>query len=248
MSYTSAQRAVKRKLHFHPYKISTVQELLPLDHNRRLEYCHWFNNNLRDDNILNISFFSDEAWFHLTGYINAQNYRIWSAENPHEFRETQLHPVKVGVWLAMSRQRMIGPIFFEETITAQRYQQILELFIGELQANELQTGYFQHDNAPAHTARQTCQYLQQFFAERVVGAQRWPPRSPDLTPLDYFMFGYLKNRIYRNRMHTIEELRDAIINAVQSITPQQLINVFESMKRRVDACINAEGRHFEHSL
>lgn len=97
--------------------------------------------------MLNKSFFSDEVWFYLTGYINLQNYCIWSAENPHEFRETQLHPVKVGVWLAMSRQRIIGPIFFEETVTAQRYQQMLELFIAELQENELEAGYLQHDNA-----------------------------------------------------------------------------------------------------
>jgi NADH:ubiquinone oxidoreductase subunit len=62
-----------------------------------------------------------------------------------------LHPVKVGVWIAVSRRRLIGPIFFHETINATRYrEQILEIFINQLDDEELQNGYFQHDGATAH--------------------------------------------------------------------------------------------------
>lgn len=50
---------------------------------------------------------------------------------------------------------------FVETITAERYQEILGLFIGELHENELETGYFQHDIAPTDIARQTSQYHHQ---------------------------------------------------------------------------------------
>ncbi|RZC32536.1 hypothetical protein BDFB_015173, partial [Asbolus verrucosus] len=56
----------------------------------------------------------DEAWFHLSGFINSQNYRTWSAHNPHNTIEAPLHPLKIGVWVAMSRSRIIGPIFFHE--------------------------------------------------------------------------------------------------------------------------------------
>jgi hypothetical protein len=48
--------------------------------------------------IIRHHFFFDEA----------QNYRIWSSENPHEFVETRLHPIKVGVWIAASRKRLIA--------------------------------------------------------------------------------------------------------------------------------------------
>jgi hypothetical protein len=37
----------------------------------------------------------------------AQNYRIWNSENPHAFVETRLHPIKVGIWIATSRRRLI---------------------------------------------------------------------------------------------------------------------------------------------
>ncbi len=42
----------------------------------------------------------------------AQNYRIWLSEKPQEYRETGLHPKKLGVWFAVSRRRIVGPIFF----------------------------------------------------------------------------------------------------------------------------------------
>ena len=74
--YSTCQKIVKEKLHMHPYKISLVQELQPADFPRRVQYCHWFQANLDDNRILDLSFFSDEAWFHLSGYINLQNFRI----------------------------------------------------------------------------------------------------------------------------------------------------------------------------
>ncbi len=61
--------------------------------------------------VFNQMFFTDEAWFHLDGFINAQNYRICSSEKPQEYRETGLHPKKLCVWCAVSRRRIVGPIF-----------------------------------------------------------------------------------------------------------------------------------------
>jgi hypothetical protein len=70
-----------------------------------------FHNN---DAILEKTFFSDESWFHrLSGYVNSQNMRMWSDENPHYYIEVPLHSQKIGVWAAISRRRLIGPIFFE---------------------------------------------------------------------------------------------------------------------------------------
>ncbi|RZC35577.1 hypothetical protein BDFB_015143 [Asbolus verrucosus] len=102
---------LKRNLDMHLYKMQSYQALLPADHPRRLAYCYWFNNNLMNDELLNLTFFSDEAWFHLSGYINSQNMRMWSTDNPHIFIESPLHAQKIGVWMAVSRRRIIGPFF-----------------------------------------------------------------------------------------------------------------------------------------
>ncbi|CAH1374506.1 unnamed protein product, partial [Tenebrio molitor] len=109
-----------------------------------------------NDETLDLTFYSDEAWFHLTDFINSQTMRMWSADNPHFFRETPLHPLKIGVWIGMSRRRLIGPIFFEDSVTAERYRNnILDVFINQLHDDELTHGYFQQDGAIAHTARET---------------------------------------------------------------------------------------------
>lgn len=80
---STCHRILKNKLKMHPYKITVVQELLPRDFEARMNYCYWFQNTF-DDRLLDFTFYSDEAWFHLSGYINSQNFRTWSSENPHE--------------------------------------------------------------------------------------------------------------------------------------------------------------------
>jgi hypothetical protein len=59
------------------------------------------------------SFFTDEAWFHLSGYINAQNNRYWSSINPRQTFEVPLHDQKIGVWCAITASRIVGPVFFK---------------------------------------------------------------------------------------------------------------------------------------
>jgi hypothetical protein len=61
---------------------------------------------------LQLTFFSDEAWFHLQGCINTQNNRYWSSQNPHLTHKVSLHPMKVGVLCAVSARRIVVPVFF----------------------------------------------------------------------------------------------------------------------------------------
>lgn len=55
--------------------------------------------------------------------------------------------------------------------------------------DELREGYFQQDGAPAHTSARNLNYLESYFDERVISKGLWPPRSPDLTPPDFFCGG-----------------------------------------------------------
>jgi hypothetical protein len=69
-----------------------VQELKPADHEKRIRYCDCFANFIQTKNvdILDVTFFTDAAWFHLSGYVNTQNTRLWSSENPHAVLENSL--------------------------------------------------------------------------------------------------------------------------------------------------------------
>jgi hypothetical protein len=139
-------------------------------------------------------FFSDEAWFHLSGYVNSQNSRFWSSENLHLFHEVPLHSQKIGCCCAISRKWIVGPIFFSETVTAEKYQEIIMQFISLL--NEEHICWLQQDGATSHTANSTIKMLKQFFDDRIISKNLWPPRSPDLTPPDYFLCSYLKQVVY----------------------------------------------------
>jgi len=113
-----------------------VQELKENDHQLRLEFCQQITTNINEDNeFLDKLWMSDEAYFHLTGYVNKQNYRYWADSNPKEVNERPLHSSKVMVWCAVSSHGVIGPYFFENeeritmTVTSDRYVEMLQSFV-----------------------------------------------------------------------------------------------------------------------
>jgi hypothetical protein len=72
--------------------------------------------------------------------------------------------------------------------------------------------------------------------------------SPDLKILDFFIFPYVKNTIFKNNPPNLGELQEAISNACNAITVQMLENASENMQRRVNSCIEAGEKYFEHFL
>ncbi len=105
-SHTST-RGILHQLKMHSY----FQELKLLDRTRRVTFCHWILHLTclgHDIGVFDNFFYSNEAWFHLDSFVNTQNYHIWSQKNPHEYRESGLHPQKIGVWYAMSLHCIIG--------------------------------------------------------------------------------------------------------------------------------------------
>ena len=70
--------------------------------------------------------------------------------------------------------------------------------------------WFQQDGATPHTAKQTLTWLEDRFHGRIISLkteQPWPPHSPDLNPPDFFLWGYLKDRVYTSKPWTIQELK-----------------------------------------
>jgi len=78
------------------------------------------------------------------------------------------------------------------------------------------------------------------------GPVLWPPRSPDLTPLDFYLWGTLKDKVYRTEVTSLEELVQRITNSVAEIrqSAQEIFDVISSIRHRCEACINVQG-HFE---
>ncbi len=108
-----------------------------LDYDRHVTYCEWLMNFVQTRHgMLNDVFYSDEAWFQLSGYVNSQNNHLWSVTHPHVRLETPLHPEKIGVWCAISEAKVVRPYFFTQTITSEVYLEITDLFIASLKIQE----------------------------------------------------------------------------------------------------------------
>ena len=61
----------------------------------------------------------------------------------------------------------------------------------------------------------------------------WPPRSPDLTPLDFSIFGHLEHSVFKRRMENLDELMEEITNYCNNIDQEMLQNISETKKRRI---------------
>ncbi|GFV44012.1 uncharacterized protein TNCV_3571331 [Trichonephila clavipes] len=88
---------------------------------------------------------------------------------------------------------------------------ITNFFIPELNNQDVQELWFQQDGATCHTARATIDLLKDTFGDRLIsrfGPVNWPPRSCDLTPLDYFLWGYVKSLVYADKPQTLDYLED----------------------------------------
>ncbi|XP_023311192.1 uncharacterized protein LOC111692289 [Anoplophora glabripennis] len=251
LSRGSLQR-ILHTIRMFPYKIQLVQELKPTDYQQRLDYAIYFRQKAEENHdFIHNLIMSDEAHFQLNGFVNRQNCRIWATENPRVVQQRQLHPLKCTVWCGISSERIIGPYFFENehgvavSITGVRYRTMLENFLRPAVENHPQV-WFQQDGATAHTARDTMALLRDTFGERIISRTsdfNWPPRSPDLTAPDFFLWGYLKGKVYINKPRTIQQLKNNIRDEINNITPEVLRKVMENVLERARICEAENGHH-----
>ncbi|GFW63237.1 uncharacterized protein TNCV_3476531 [Trichonephila clavipes] len=144
-------------------------------HQARRRFVEWTQNEIAvvpdfHKRIL----FSDEAHFWLNGYVNKQKCRIWSEANPQAYVETPLHPEKLTVWCALWAGGIIGPYFKNDeghnvTVNGDRYRaMITNLFIPELNNDDVQELWFQQDGATCHTACARINLLKDTFGDRLI--------------------------------------------------------------------------------
>ncbi|KAI5731573.1 hypothetical protein M8J77_012532 [Diaphorina citri] len=108
---------------------------------------------------------------------------------------------------------------------------------------------YQHDGAPAHFARRSREVLDQFFPGNWIGRGGpipWPARSPDKNPIDYCVWGFIKDLIYETPVESEEDLIGRIVAAFGFFVETR--NIRKSMRRRCNLCIEHEGRQCQQFL
>ncbi|GFV90931.1 uncharacterized protein TNCV_3616931 [Trichonephila clavipes] len=125
------------------------------------------------------------------------------------------------------------------TVNGDRYRAVItNFFIPELNNQDVQELWFQQDGgATCHTARATIDLLKDTLGDRLIsrfGPVNWPPRSCDLTPLDYFLWRYVKSLVYADKRQTFDHLEDNVRRVSADIQPQMLEKVIENWTSRLD--------------
>ena len=92
--------------------------------------------------------------------------------------------------------------------------------------------------------------LHELFGNRIVALHEdieWPPRSPDLTPCDFFLWGYLNDRVFKTPPTDIADLRRRIEMETDELRQnQQMIRrAVSNMLIRAQTCIDRDGGHVE---
>ena len=144
------------------------------------------------------------------------------AENPHAYIEKPMHPKRVTVWCGFLFRGIIGPFIFENeqgdavTVNSDRYRAILNEFLfTKIEEEDIGKIWFQQDGATCHTAEATLDVLRNISRKADVV---WPPRSCDLTPLNYYLWGVVKAGFYADHAEKIDALKPLVkYSCTQSI-------------------------------
>lgn len=148
---------------------------------------------------------------------------------------------------------VIGPFFFHERVNGVVYENFLREdlpgLLEDLPLNLINNMWWMQDGAPAHRANDVVQFLNEIFPQRWIGLRGpmfWPPYSPDVTPMDFFLWGFVKEYMYQRNPRNRNDCENLIRAAFQQVTVQMLRRTIDSFQQRVQLCTEVLGSHFEN--
>ena len=212
--------------------------------------------NENDNDFFSWLIFGDESTFHLSGKVNKHNVPIWGTENPRELAQYVWDSPKGNVFCAVSRTKVYAPFFpHENTVPEVTYlDMVSEWLLPQLQQDNEHFIFIQ-DGAPPHWHNGVRHYLDENLPRLWIGRSTvenmtlifWPPRSPDLTACDFFLWGCIKDRVFVLPLPvSLNKLKLRITTAFASVDKYMLRSVWTELDYRIDICRVTKGSHIEH--
>lgn len=202
--------------------------------------------------------FSDEKDFLVDSIpVNTQNSRIYSFENlKHNIPsaslvlERQKFSRKLMVWAGVSKMGKTKIIFLDPGTKVNK-----ELYISVLKNAKLDFGkispngqyVFQQDGATSHTAKSTVKWMDDNLREYWKPSE-WPPSSPDLNPLDYYVWKALQELVYQVEIRDLKHLKRRILWAWTKLDQNKISAAIDQFTQRLKLVISQKGGHIETRL
>ncbi|KOC59411.1 hypothetical protein WH47_11040 [Habropoda laboriosa] len=152
-------------------------------------------------------------------------------------------------------RRIIEPYFFVRNVTSEAYLDFLQNKLPELVKDipfTIRRNFiFQQDGAPAYFRRQVRDFLNDNYQGRIGRGEliAWPPRSPDLTSLDFYLWSHIKSVVYSEEITGFDQLKERISFALNQLKQQNTLeNVHRNLVRKAQLCIRQNGQHLQQFL
>ena len=126
-----------------------------------------------------------------------------------------------------------------------------EFLFTKIEEEDIGNICFQQDKATWHTAEATLDVLRPVLEVRIISRRAdvvWPPRSCDLTPLNYYLCRAVKDKCYADKPETIDALKDNIREAIGEIQLHTIDNVLKNWTDRVDYCMASRDSHLNENI
>jgi transposase len=151
-------------------------------------------------------------------------------------RKTQGQGGGIMVWGAISRSRTFPLQRLDGKVNAAVYQSVLEKFFKEHFKRRDRKMCFQQDNAPVHTAKR----IEQFLCRKGITVLPWPPRSPDLSPIEN-LWSQVARAVKKRRYNSKDALWESVQKEWDAISPRALKILYDSMPERLQLVKKARG-------
>jgi len=252
LSQSTFQRIVKNDLKWHPYKNHQRHQLTDKDIEMRTLFSKWFAGYCSNEHFVSRFVIGGEASFELNGRVNSLNTRLFTDKN--DLPTFTSDRKKLFLWVGLcGNGSLLGPYFFDSDLNDQAY---LTLFDTKILPSLLQSYesnivglWWVPDSKVAILTKEVREQLSRVFGNNVLApgcGVQWPAKSPDLNPMDYFFWGYLKKKVFANPPASLEIMEKQIQDACDEIRQTNVVsNAMQELKRRTNSCIQRKGQHLE---
>jgi hypothetical protein len=243
------RRILKEDLNVHPFKKTKRQFLTEATKKSRKERCQQLISRLATRNLENWMFV-DEKLFTIEESHNPQNVRVYSQSKSNlsiaQLTVEKSHtPKGVMVFAGVSKKgkpkergvRLTGERYLNEVLIPMLLPDCLRIF-GDEEWCLIQ------DSAPCHRANIVQCWIEAEIPH-FIRHNEWPPNSPDLNPMDFFVWGKLHQQVSSKSYTSVDSLKREITKCWNEQPQEEVCAAVDSFPHRLRLCVRANGSHFK---
>lgn len=216
VSQSTVSRIIK-SANFVLRKKCKVQKLTPLNVEKRRQRAFRLYRQLANHRYKNFVT-TDESWFYLDGTEGKRKVCYVKKTDPDYKRmiiqQDSWRPKGFMVWAGISSRAKTSIRFVDPgvKINSDYYiNHILKPFLSDdvprlFLNREKKRMIYHHNSAPSHTSKKTITFMNDSKIN-YVKPEQWMPKSPDAAPMDYAVWGYLKQRLNKQNIENLDELK-----------------------------------------